>query len=234
MKFWDSSALVPLLVEEEPRFRYVISTSANPGSSPGGARPSSAPQPSLVSNGRALSPQETTEASNAWMPWPGTGIASSRWTPCSRPPGACSGFILSALPTPSNSPPLSRLRGRPSTLELVCLDDRLVIAAQRKDSGVIAPGFEVPIGDGYPYQDEPAGAGGLLDPYNHSRLFYLATGRVRSRQEARGRVAWGHWTGSLADRAGSMHRLEHQPPPPPGRPTLPPVLAPMRDSFPYY
>jgi hypothetical protein len=79
------------------------------------------------------------------MPSPGTGIASSRWTPSSRPPGASFGFILCALPTPSNSllpssPPKGDLRASSSSVSMIGWSP---LPSARVFQCVIAPGFEL-------------------------------------------------------------------------------------------
>lgn len=134
MKFWDSSALVPLLVEEETTVPLRDLYLADPETVAWWSTPveCASSLARLEREGR-LSPQEVTEAlgrldalARHWhrIEPLDTVLETARRLLRVHPLRAADSLQLAAAILASE--------GRPSSLELVCLDDRLVTAAQRE------------------------------------------------------------------------------------------------------
>ena len=134
MKFWDSSALVPLLVEEEATVPIRDLLLGEPGIITWWGTPvECASAVSRLEREGHLSPQEATEAlerldapARHWHRIDPVDdvLETARRLLRVHPLRAADALQLAAAILASE--------GRPSTLELVCLDDRLVIAAQRE------------------------------------------------------------------------------------------------------
>jgi len=134
VKFWDSSALVPLLVEEDLTDAIRELFLGEPGIIAWWGTPVECASAvcRLEREGR-LSPQETTEAlerldalARHWhrIEPVDAVLETARRLLRVHPLRAADSLQLAAAFLASE--------GRPSTLELVCLDDRLVTAAQRE------------------------------------------------------------------------------------------------------
>ena len=134
MKFWDSSALVPLLVEEETTIPLRNLYLADPGTIAWWGTPvECASSLSRLEREGTLSPQAATEAlerldalARHWhrIEPVDAVLETARRLLRVHPLRAADSLQLAAAFLASE--------GRPSTLEFVCLDDRLVIAAQRE------------------------------------------------------------------------------------------------------
>lgn len=134
MKFWDSSALVPLLVEEEATVPIRDLLLGEPGIITWWGTPvECASAVSRLEREGHLSPQAATEAlerldalARHWhrIDPVDAVLETARRLLRVHPLRAADALQLAAAILASE--------GRPSTLELVCLDDRLVIAAQRE------------------------------------------------------------------------------------------------------
>ena len=134
MKFWDSSALVPLLVEEEATAPLRDLFLAEPGMIAWWGTPvECASALSRREREGHLSPQAETEAlarldalARHWhrIEPVDAVLETARRLLRVHPLRAADSLQLAAAFLASE--------GRPPTLELVCLDDRLVIAAQRE------------------------------------------------------------------------------------------------------
>jgi len=120
MKFWDSSALVPLLVEEATTVRLRDLYVGEPGTIVWWATPvECASAIARLEREGNLPPRAATEA---FARLDALGRSWHRIEP-----------VEAVLDTARRLLRAHSLRaGKPSTLELVCLDDRLVIAAQRE------------------------------------------------------------------------------------------------------
>ncbi len=139
MKFWDSSALVPLLVEEEATVPVRNLLLSEPGIITWWGTPvECASAVSRLEREGRLSPQAATEAFERLDALAGHWhridpvddvLETARRLLRVHPLRAADAFQLAAAILASE--------GRPSTLELVCLDDRLVIAAQREGFPVL-------------------------------------------------------------------------------------------------
>lgn len=134
MKFWDSSALVPLLVEEELTVPLRDLYLAEPGTIAWWGTPvECASAVSRLEREERLSPGAATEALERldalaahWhrIEPVDSVLETARRLLRVHPIRAADSFQLAAAFLASE--------GRPSTLELVCVDDRLVLAAQRE------------------------------------------------------------------------------------------------------
>jgi len=134
VKFWDSSALVPLLVEEDLTDAIRELFLGEPGIIAWWGTPvECASAVSRLEREGRLSPQETTEAlerldalARHWhrIEPVDAVLETARRLLRVHPLRAADSLQLAAAFLASE--------GRPSTLELVCLDDRLVTAAQRE------------------------------------------------------------------------------------------------------
>ena len=134
MKFWDSSALVPLLVEEDVTVLLRDLLLREPGMiSWWGASVECASALSRLEREGSLSPRAVTEAlerldalARHWhrIEPVDAVLATARRFLRVHPLRAADSLQLAAAFLASE--------GRPSTLEFVCLDDRLVTAAQRE------------------------------------------------------------------------------------------------------
>ena len=134
MKFWDSSALVPLLVEEDVTTPLRDLYLAEPGAIVWWGTPvECASAVSRVERESRLSPQEATEAlrrldalGRHWhrIEPVDAVLEMARRLLRVHPLRAADSLQLAAAVLASE--------GRPSTLELVCLDGRLGTAAQRE------------------------------------------------------------------------------------------------------
>jgi predicted nucleic acid-binding protein len=134
VKFWDSSALVPLLVEEEVTVPIRDLFLGEPGIIAWWGTPvECASAVSRLERDGRLSPQAATEAferldalARHWhrIDPVDAVLETARRLLRVHPLRAADSLQLAAAFLASE--------GRPSTLEFVCLDDRLVIAAQRE------------------------------------------------------------------------------------------------------
>jgi predicted nucleic acid-binding protein len=134
VKFWDSSALVPLLVEEEVTAPIRDLLLAEPRVITWWATPvECASAVSRLEREGQLSPQSAAEAferldalTRHWhrIEPVDAVLETARRLLRVHPLRAADSLQLAAAVLASE--------GRPSTLEFVCLDDRLVIAAQRE------------------------------------------------------------------------------------------------------
>lgn len=134
MRFWDSSALVPLLVEEELSARLRDLYLADGGTITWWSTPVECVSAiARLEREDHLSPQEAAEAlerldalARQWhrIEPVEAVLETSRRLLRVHPLRAADSLQLAAAFLASE--------GRPSTLELVCLDDRLTIAAQRE------------------------------------------------------------------------------------------------------
>jgi predicted nucleic acid-binding protein len=134
MKFWDSSALVPLLVEEKVSVQVRDLFLSEPGMIAWWGTPvECASAVSRLEREGRLSPQETTEALGRLdaiarhfhrIEPVDAVLETARRLLRVHPLRAADSLQLAAAVLASE--------GRPSALEFVCLDDRLVIAAQRE------------------------------------------------------------------------------------------------------
>jgi predicted nucleic acid-binding protein len=134
MKFWDSSALVPLLVEEEISVQIRDLFLSEPGMIAWWGTPvECASAISRLEREAKLSPEATTEALGRLdavarhfhrIEPVDAVLETARRLLRVHPLRAADSLQLAAAVLASE--------GRPSTLEFVCLDDRLVIAAQRE------------------------------------------------------------------------------------------------------
>ncbi len=134
MKFWDSSALVPLLVEEELTVPLRDLCLAEPGMIAWWGTPvECASAVARLEREERLSPAATTEALERldaltahWhrIEPVDAVLETARRFLRVHPIRAADSFQLAAAFLASE--------GRPSTLELVCVDDRLATAARRE------------------------------------------------------------------------------------------------------
>lgn len=134
MKFWDSSALVPLLVEEEATVPLRELYLGEPGAIAWWGTPvECASAVARLEREEKLSPQAATEAlgrldalARQWhrIEPVDAVLETARRLLRVHPLRAADSLQLGAAFLASE--------GRPSTLEFVCLDERLVIAAQRE------------------------------------------------------------------------------------------------------
>ena len=134
MKFWDSSALVPLLVEEEVTVPLRDLYLGEPGAIAWWGTPvECASAISRLEREGKLSPQAATEALER------LDALARHWhriEPVDRVLETGRRFLrvhpLRAADSLQLAAAFLASEGRPSALEFVCLDDRLVIAAQRE------------------------------------------------------------------------------------------------------
>jgi uncharacterized protein len=134
MKFWDSSALVPLLVEEAVTVQIRDLFLSEPGMIAWWGTPvECASAISRLEREGRLSPQSATEALGRLdalarhihrIEPVDAVLETARRLLRVHPLRAADSLQLAAAVLASE--------GKPSTLEFVCLDDRLVIAAQRE------------------------------------------------------------------------------------------------------
>jgi predicted nucleic acid-binding protein len=139
LKFWDSSALVPLLVEEELTDSIRALFLSEPRMMTWWGTPvECASAVSRLEREGELTPQETTEALERLdalaLHWHRIEpvddvLETARRLLRVHPLRAADSLQLAAAVLASE--------GRPSTLEFVCLDERLVIAAQREGFSVL-------------------------------------------------------------------------------------------------
>jgi uncharacterized protein len=139
VKFWDSSSLIPLIVDEELSDQVQALYIDEPGAIVwwGTTVECASAVARLEREGR-LSPQETTEAlarldtiAKSW----------SRIEPVDAVLEIARRLLrvhsLRAADSLQLAAAFLASEGRPSTLEFVCLDDRLTIAAQREGFSVL-------------------------------------------------------------------------------------------------